>query len=69
MAIDGKVVTVVDQYGEKFTGFGWSSEKLSPGKHTLRIRVLGEKSQKAKNRNVNIVGFDIVPLPAGAESK
>ena len=62
VTIDGKVVAVVDQYNEKFTGFGWSSEKLTPGKHTLRIRVLKAKSEKSKGYNVIISGADIVPL-------
>ena len=69
VAIDGKVVASVDQYAEKFGGFGWSSGKLSPGKHTIRITVLKDKSPKAKNNNVNITALDIVPMPPEAGKK
>ena len=38
MTLDDKVVAVVDQYGPgRELPFEWSSPKLKPGKHTIRL--------------------------------
>lgn len=59
VSIDGKDVETVDQFGPgRDLPFEWVSPKLSPGKHTLRIRVLEEKTPESKDRFVNVAGFE-----------
>ena len=64
VTIDGKVVAIVDQYdpGRGFA-FEWSSPKLAPGKHTIRLKLLEEKTPQSKDRFINVAGFDILREP------
>ena len=64
MAIDGQVIAVVNQYAEgRDMLFDWSHRGLQPGKHTFRIRVLGQKRPQAKDCLVCIVGLE--PIEEG----
>ena len=62
VAIDGKVVAIVDQYGpeRRRPPFVWSSPKLQPGKHTLCIKVLQEKKPQSKNSYINVASFEVL---------
>jgi hypothetical protein len=61
VTIDGAVVATVDQYdrGRGFP-FEWSSAKLNPGKHSLRLTVVEEKSPESKNHFINLIGFEVL---------
>ncbi|MCX5759353.1 MAG: hypothetical protein NTU83_12760, partial [Candidatus Hydrogenedentes bacterium] len=60
VTIDDKVVAVVDQYGPgRGLPFDWSVKDLAPGKHTIRLRILAEKSALSKGRFINVAGFDV----------
>lgn len=65
ISIDGKDVAVVDQYGTKRgKPFVWKHDSLAPGKHRLRLEVLGEKSAASKGAWVNVDHFETdVQLP------
>jgi uncharacterized protein len=66
VAIDGTVVGVVDQYGPgRDLPFDWTWRGLAPGAHTLRLRLLPDKSEQSKDRYLNVAGFE--PLTAGYE--
>lgn len=68
VAIDDKPVAVVDQYGPgRNLPFDWSVKNLAPGKHTIRIKILAEKSPQSKGRFINIAGFE-TPRAGGALS-
>jgi DUF1680 family protein len=63
VSIDGKRVAVADQYGPgRDLPFEWEHKGLAPGKHTVRIEVLGEKAEASKGAWNNITGFG----PAGS---
>ena len=63
VSIDGKRVSVVDQYGPgRDLPFEWEHKGLAAGRHTVRIEVLGEKAEASKGTWNNITGFG----PAGA---
>jgi hypothetical protein len=62
--IDGKQVAVVDQYGPVRTQpFSWEYKGLTPGRHTIRIEVSGEKTGASRDTWSNVIGFG----PPGAE--
>ena len=55
ISIDGKIAAVVDQYGPgRGLPFAWEHKGLAPGKHLIRLRVLGEKSESSRGAFVNI---------------
>ena len=59
--IDDQPVEIVDQYGSgRDLPFAWERSKLSPGKHSIRITVTGEKSAASKGFNVNLAGFEFI---------
>ncbi|MBN2581352.1 MAG: glycoside hydrolase family 127 protein [Pirellulales bacterium] len=61
VTIDGKSAGIVDQYGPgRGLPFQWTSGKLKPGKHTLRLILLEEKSKASKDRFINVAGFEIL---------
>jgi hypothetical protein len=61
VTIDDKPVAVVDQYGPgRDLAFDWSHIGLSPGKHTIRLKLLDSKNPKSKDRFINVAGFDIL---------
>jgi len=56
--IDGKVVGVIDQYGPiREVPHDWSFSGLLGGKHTIRITILPDKSEKSKDRYINVAGL------------
>ena len=56
--IDGKEIAMVDQYGPvREKPFSWEYQGLSPGKHTIRIEVSGEKSRESRSTWSNVIGF------------
>ena len=62
VTIDGKVVAVVDQYGPgRDLPFDWSAKDLGPGRHTIRLQILAEKSALSKGRFINVAGFETPP--------
>ena len=63
VSIDGRRVAVIDQYGPgRDLPFEWEHKGLTPGKHTIRLEVLGEKAEASQGTWNNITGFG----PAGA---
>jgi uncharacterized protein len=61
VSIDGKVVGAVDQYGPgRGLPFEWTSPKLKPGKHTIRLKLLEKSTPPSKDHFINIAGFDIL---------
>jgi DUF1680 family protein len=61
VTMDDKPVAVVDQYGPgRDLPFDWSHAGLSPGKHTIRLKLLESKNPKSKDRFINVAGFDLV---------
>jgi uncharacterized protein len=61
VTLDGKAIAVVDQYGPgRGLPFEWSSPKLKPGKHTIRLRLLEKNTPPSKDRFINVAGFDIL---------
>jgi uncharacterized protein len=60
VAIDGKAVAIVDQYGPgRGLPFEWSRRKLPPGRHTILLKVLEEKSPQSKDRYINVASFEV----------
>lgn len=58
ISIDGKEIEIVDQYGPtRETPFVWKRTGLGPGKHTLRLDVLGKKSEQSTNTWINVREF------------
>ena len=61
VTIDGRVVGVVDQYGPgRDLPFEWTSPKLKPGKHTIRLKLLEKNTPPSKDRFINVAGFDVL---------
>ena len=62
VSIDGKVVAVVDQYGPgRSLSFDWLHQSLPPGRHTIELRILNDKSKESKDRFINVAGFQAMP--------
>jgi hypothetical protein len=62
VSIDGNAVETVDQYGpQRGAPFVWKRAGLGPGKHTLLVETLGEKSPESSNTWINVGEF-IVPF-------
>jgi hypothetical protein len=58
IVVDDGEGEIVDQYGpQRGAPFVWKREGLGPGKHTIRLEVLGEKSPDSKGTWVNIYNF------------
>jgi len=65
VTIDGKVVAVVDQYGPgRGLPFSWEHQGLAPGKHTIKITLLEERTPESKDRFINVAGFEIIQSAA-----
>jgi uncharacterized protein len=61
VAVDGKVVAIVDQYGPgRDLPFEWSSSKLKPGNHAICLKLLEKNTPPSKDRFINVAGFDIL---------
>ena len=59
--IDSNVVATVDQYGPgRDLPFDWSWRNLAPGPHTLRLRLLPEKTDASKDHYLNVAGFELL---------
>jgi hypothetical protein len=66
--LDDQVVGVVDQFGPgRDLPFDWERRGLAPGKHSIRITVLGEKTPESNGTNVNLAGFEVIRSPQPAE--
>jgi DUF1680 family protein len=62
VSIDGQEAAIVDQYRPKRDApFSWKKSGLSPGKHTLLIESLGEKSPESSNTWINVSEL-VVPV-------
>ena len=60
VSLDDKVVAIVDQYGPgRDIPFEWTSPKLKPGKHTVRLKLLEKNTPPSKDRFINVAGFNI----------
>ncbi|MGV3618379.1 MAG: beta-L-arabinofuranosidase domain-containing protein [Fimbriimonas sp.] len=66
VSIDGKVVEVVDMYGNvRGSDFLWERKGLGPGPHTIRIVALGKKREDSKNVWINVSALEpVLPPPA-----
>jgi WD40 repeat protein len=65
VAIDDKVVAIVNQHGPgRYLPFEWSYRGLAPGRHTIRIRVLAEKLEASSDRYANVARLDVLIDPA-----
>jgi hypothetical protein len=61
VAIDGKVVAQVSQYGPgRELPFDWSHRHLKPGRHTIKLTLLPTKDAASRDRYINVVGFEIL---------
>jgi len=61
VSIDGQVIGSVDQYGPgRDLPFDWSRRDLAPGRHTIRLRLLPEKSPTSINYYLNVRGFEVL---------
>ena len=61
VTLDGQPAEVVDQYGPgRDLPFNWERQGLAPGKHTIQLKVLGEKSPDSKAHTVNLAGFEVI---------
>jgi hypothetical protein len=61
IAIDGKAVGVVDQFGPgRDLPFDWTHRGLSAGRHTIRLRLLPDRVEKSKDRYLNVIGFEVL---------
>jgi hypothetical protein len=70
VAIDGEIVAVVDQYGPAKLPlrppagppmpFVWEHLALSPGKHKIMVKVLGDKNDASNGRRITISTFEPV---------
>ncbi len=59
--IDGVPVAIVDQFGPgRDLPFDWRKMGLSPGKHTIKITLLEEKTAESKDHYINVAGFEIL---------
>ncbi len=62
VAIDGKLVAEVSQYGPgRDLPFDWSHKGLKPGRHTIKLTLLARKDARARDRYINVAGFQITP--------
>ncbi|HZN40484.1 MAG TPA: beta-L-arabinofuranosidase domain-containing protein [Planctomycetota bacterium] len=60
--IDGKIVTRIDQFAPgRDLPFDWQHSGLAPGRHTLKLRLTGDRAAGSKDCFLNIAGFDVVP--------
>lgn len=64
--IDDKLVATVDQYdAAREVPFRYEVRDLPAGQHTIKLTTLAEKNPASKNRYVNIMGMDVLAVPAG----
>jgi hypothetical protein len=58
--IDGKISSIVDQYGPgRELPFDWHVTELTPGKHSLMITLLPDKNAASRGRYLNLAGFEV----------
>jgi len=59
--LDDQVVEVVDQYGPgRDLPFCWERRGLAPGKHSIKLTVLGRKAPESKGVIVNLAAFEVL---------
>ena len=59
IAIDGKVIGVMDQYGPgRDLPFDWARRGLVPGKHRIQLRLLPDKVEHSSDCYLNVAGFE-----------
>jgi DUF1680 family protein len=62
VAIDGKIVADVSQYGPgRDLPFDWSHKGLKPGRHTIKLTLLAQKDARSRDRYINVAGFATFP--------
>ncbi len=60
ITIDGQQTAVVDQFGPgRELPFDWSVGGLAPGRHTLRLQILPEKTAASRDHYLNVAGFEV----------
>lgn len=67
VSIDGKKITVVDQYGPgRDVPFAWEIKGLEPGEHTIRVTVLAQQNPASKGNWINVLKITPTspPMPA-----
>jgi uncharacterized protein len=61
VAIDGKVVARVSQYGPgRDLPFDWSHKHLKRGRHSIQLTLLEDKDAPSRDRYINVAGFEIL---------
>jgi hypothetical protein len=59
--IDGKMTSLVDQYGPgRDLPFDWHITGLAPSKHSLIITLLSDKTGESRGRYLNLAGFEVL---------
>jgi uncharacterized protein len=59
--IDGKIVGNVDQFGPgRDLPFDWAYRGLSPGRHTISLKLLADKPELSTDRYLNVIGFEML---------
>jgi DUF1680 family protein len=59
--IDGKRVATVDQYGPgRDLPFDWHITGLPPGKHTLLLTLIADKTPASRDRYLSFTGFEVL---------
>ncbi|MDM8006035.1 MAG: glycoside hydrolase family 127 protein [Phycisphaerae bacterium] len=58
--IDGRVAATVDQFSQApDSQISWEQTGLEPGRHTIRITILGEKHPESRGNAINIAGLRV----------
>ena len=61
VTLDNGPVEVVDQYGPgRDLPFSWERRGLAPGKHSINLSVLGQKTPESKGTLVNLGAFEVI---------
>ncbi|MHA3774759.1 beta-L-arabinofuranosidase domain-containing protein [Verrucomicrobiota bacterium sgz303538] len=64
VTIDGKKITVVDQFGPvRDLPFTWETKGLDPGEHTIRVTVLAQQNSASKGNWTNVLKITPTPQP------
>ena len=64
VTIDGRLIAIVDQYGPgRNLPFDWSYRMLRPGRHTICLKLMEERTPESADRYLNVASFEALPAP------